>query len=350
MKRAASNSKYGSFSARSRRGGAGRRSRTTSIEEPIPEQMSEESASDLDVKAGAGHAEQVPALEPADLNESKKETAHGPRFIRVQSRHIIVASPHPVTSQASAPEQMAAFYPSTPSSARVEQGSHLVASVERTNSESSIPIQESRLTNPGDTSPSALTTLAKNSSGHMSDGSSYPSVDDDPEDSSQVPSTTSRAQSPFADPSPVGINRIPTIRVQQPTRDPSESLIDEGMPGLPSETEVCETFGGLPLQSGRAGSDGRMAAPDFPGISTNWPDRAALPLQAATACSPLVFIKPHKSRLLLRKCRNRLAAEPLLNLALGRSVAKVAKPALRLAANPTEVVLAMEEAGSTVRP
>jgi hypothetical protein len=41
-----------------------------------------------------------------------------------------------------------------------------------------------------------------------------------------------------------------------------------------------------------------------------------------------------------------MAAEALLKLALGRSVAKVAKPALYLAAHPTEGVLALEEARS----
>jgi hypothetical protein len=41
-----------------------------------------------------------------------------------------------------------------------------------------------------------------------------------------------------------------------------------------------------------------------------------------------------------------VAAEALLKLALGRSVAKVAKPALYLATHPTEGVLALEEARS----
>jgi hypothetical protein len=41
-----------------------------------------------------------------------------------------------------------------------------------------------------------------------------------------------------------------------------------------------------------------------------------------------------------------VAAEALLKLALGRSVEKVAKPALYLATHPTEGVLALEEAWS----
>jgi hypothetical protein len=286
-------------------------------------------------------------LELEDLSDDKKEATHGPRLIRVQSGHIIITSQHPATSQINAQEQTAAFYRPTPSSTPVEQGSHLAALAERATRERSTPLQDKRIANSSDSSQSAPSTPPRDFSVHMSDISFYSSIDDNPYHTGQIPSRVSCAQLAVTEPSPVRLGRIPIIRVQQPTRDASLALPGTGTPELASGTEICESR--APLWRGPADSDTGTVAYDDIVMSPDQAGKAALPLQTAIAGSPLVAPKPPKARLLLRKCRNRLATEPLLNLTLGRSVAKVTKPALRLAAHPTEAVSATGEAGSIVQ-
>jgi hypothetical protein len=106
----------------------GRLSHTTSFEEPVPEQMHEDPASTADSLSDACSTVPLSELESVELNDSK-DTAHCPRLVRVSWGHIVLTSPLPVISQISAQGQMATQSPATPSSARVEQGGSLKASI-----------------------------------------------------------------------------------------------------------------------------------------------------------------------------------------------------------------------------
>jgi hypothetical protein len=315
----------------------------TSFDGPTPEQMPENTAGRPEPKADSKHTEPLLELEPTELNESKKDTAHSPCLVRVHSGHIVLTSPHPVVSRISAQARMVTHSPPTPSSARAELYGPLKAPDERASSEPSTPKPDPPFNSTGGTPLSAPTT-PKVSCGHMSEDSFCSSTKDAIDNTLPEPANPSCKKSPATEPSQMPTSSIPIIRVQQPTRDPSQMMFEEGAPEHPSELEI---FVKAQLQHAHASPDGTTAAPNIPVTSTERLGRAARSLQAPVASPlPASVNKPHKSRLLLRRCRNRLVAEPLLNFALGRSVAKVAKPALRLAAHPTEAVLALEQAVS----
>jgi hypothetical protein len=197
---------------------------------------------------------------------------------------------------------------------------------------------------PGDHSDSISDDTPEVAPGHMPDDSSHFSAENAVESTAREPAYPSTTQSPATD--TLAVSRIPIIFVQHPTRDPSQSL-DEVTPEHPPEPDVAKFFVKAPLRRVSASPDITTAAPDIPVAAVC--AIAALPWQVPTTSPQPVFLKPSKSRLLLRKCRNRVATEPLLQLALGRSVAKVTKPALYHAAHPTEAVLALEDAGSPAR-
>jgi hypothetical protein len=332
MKQGPIDSYYSSLPTRNRGGRGGRRSHTTSFEEPIPEQMPEDSASRPDSLADACSAEPLPELESAELTESK-DTAHSPRLVRVRWGHIVLTSPLPVVSPISAQGQMTTQSTPTPSSARVEQGGSLEASVGRAAAEPSTSKPSATPNSPGHTSHSAPNQARKVPSVDMSDGSSYSSTGDARENIARESSNPPNTQSPVTRSFLAAISSIPILPVQQPTRDPSQTS-SEVAPEHPVEPQIAEVFVRVPLRRDAASSDITTSAPDIPVTVTERPG------------SHVASVKSRKTPQLLRKCRNRLATESLLNVALGRSVAKVTKPALRLAANPTDAVLAFEEAES----
>ena len=253
-------------------------------------------------------------------------------------------SPHPVVPQISAQGQMATHSPPTPSSARVERRGSLQATVERASNQPSVSEPNTPPNNLGYTSRSFPHASPKLPPDHTSDDSSHPSIEDALENSTTEPIHCSNTQLSATVPSPIAVHRIPTIRVQHPTGDPSQTFLEE--PAVlehQSKPEDVEASVRTPLQRRCTSPNRTTAAPDIPVTASQPPGGAAPPFRASTIGLHPNYVKPHKSRLMLRKCRNRLAAEPLLNFVLGRSVAKVAKPALRLAANPTEAVLALED-------
>jgi hypothetical protein len=344
MKQGPIDSYYSSLPTGNRGGRGGRRSHTTSFEEPIPEQMPEDSASRPDSLADACSAEPLPELESAELTESK-DTAHSPRLVRVRWGHIVLTSPLPVVSPISAQGQMTTQSTPTPSSARVEQGGSLEASVGRAAAEPSTSKPSATPNSPGHTSHSAPNQARKVPPVDMSDGSSYSSTGDARENIARESSNPPNTQSPVTRSFLAAISSIPILPVQQPTRDPSQTR-SEVTPEDPVEPQIAEVFVRVPLRRDAASSDITTSAPDIPVTVTERPGRAAIPWQVPTPGSHVASVKSRKTPQLLRKCRNRLATESLLNVALGRSVAKVTKPALRLAANPTDAVLAFEEAES----
>ena len=288
-----------------------------------------------------------PDLEPAPVNESM-ETA---RSTKLRGRPNITI-PHPVVQSTGVTVEghMATMRSTAPS--RREQGVLPEASAGR------IAEPATREPNvvhgsPSNSFDSAVDDTLDIPDGHMSEVSSESSAGAGLYESSRrEPTSLEDANRPNDQAPKTSLSKpanLPSIHVQQPTRDPSES--EEMVPQNFHVPEEPRLFGTSPLRRisvtpdiTTAVSDTSKTAPDVPAAG---PDVPVAPGPQALPCKrPADYpnrAAPSKSRLMLRRTRNGVAYKPFLKLVLGRSVAKVTKPALRLAAHPTESPSALED-------
>ena len=206
---------------------------------------------------------------------------------------------------------------------------------------------------PSNSFGSAVDEALDGPDGHMSEVSSESSADAGLYVSSRrEPTSLEDANRPNFEAPNTSLSKsanLPSIHIQQPTRDPSES--EEVVPQNPRVPEKPRLFVKSPLRRisvtpdiTTAAPDTSKAAPDVPAAGHDIPlapGPQALPFKRPTDHPNRVA--PSKTRLMLRRTRNRVANEPLLKLVLGRSVAKVTKPALRHAAHPTQSPSALED-------
>lgn len=311
--------------------------------------MSEDAATTPNPHAEAKQTQPFTELERTEYHEPKKDTTHGPHLVRVHSGQIVLTSPHPVASQVSAQGLIATQ--SQPTTR--DMGGEPSTSVKPSTEEATVETSKSRAIGTQDSPCHAFHCAPhpppKIPSGHMSGDSAYPSAEDLTDWATHKATNPPSIQSPPATlPAQAAMPTVPLIRVQQPTPDPSEAQLEEVASQHPPQAEAAGIIK-VPVQHERTMPRRRTIAPESSVTVTEQPGRGAIFSEEPTAGLHVGSIKTHKSRLMLRRLRNQVAAEPLLSLALGRSVAKIAKPALRLAAHPTQAASTLGEVDSIAR-